>query len=54
MKMRFKKKAILPAPMNLETNKVAPVAILISAKITTATRKIQGLSSLARLSPLPG
>jgi len=52
--MRLEKKEILPAPVNLETNKVAPVAILISDKITAATKKIHGLCSLAKLNPLPG
>lgn len=51
---RLENKATLPTLVKLETNRVAPVAILIPDKITTATRKIHGLSSLARLSPLPG
>jgi len=54
MRKRFEKNETLPAPVKLETNKVAPVAILISDRITIATRKIHGLCSLARLSPLPG
>ena len=51
---RLENKATILTPVKLETKRVVPVAILITERITTATRKIHGLSSLARPSPLPG